>query len=108
MPPKDPAQYMRDYRAARRRTPFEDDLAKDRQDPEFDKEFQKTRREIGTRVSSKKRRTDPEFTPKTFPSGYATLPGDDWVTKMTQEQRDKILESRTIHDPTKHPKREGP
>ncbi len=39
---------------------------------------------------------DPRIARRTPGSGYKALPGDDWVSKLTQQQRDDILNHPAI------------
>jgi hypothetical protein len=74
MPPKDPNAYMRDYRARK-------------------KQPQEAPAKAETVTGEKKpwRTIDSTWKPRVYPSGYRSLPEDDWVRSLTQEQRDAIL-----------------
>lgn len=81
MPPRDPAQYMRDYRARTGQKAPEGPAEKP------------------ARVKRTQIPEEPSRPLKVHPTGYTELPGDDWVVRMTQEQRDRILRHPFINKP---------
>jgi hypothetical protein len=72
---------MRDYRARQRTKDAKEDPA---------------RAEVMAKVEKRPRRTD-GWKPRVYPSGYRSLPEDEWVRSLTQTQRDAILNHPAVN-----------